>query len=91
MNLAGLVKVRQRPGTASGVIFLTLEDETGQSNIIVWPAVAEQYRREVLNASMIAVLGVTQREGEVSHLIARKIEDLSWMIGELSTHSRNFH
>ncbi len=89
--LAGLVKVRQRPGTASGVIFLTLEDETGQSNIIVWPAVAEQYRREVLNASMIAVLGVTQREGEVSHLIARKIEDLSWMIGELSTHSRNFH
>ena len=90
-RLAGIVKVRQRPGTASGVVFLTIEDEAGPVNIIVWSKVVERFRKEVLHAQMVSVYGKTQREQGVEHLVARKIEDLSWMLGELSTHSRNFH
>lgn len=90
-RLAGIIKVRQRPGTASGVVFLTIEDESGPMNVIVWSAVVEAFRKEVLGATMVSVYGVTQREQGVVHLIARKIEDLSWMLGELSTQSRNFH
>ena len=90
-RVAGIIKVRQRPGSASGVLFLTLEDETGNSNIIVWPQIVETFRREVLGATMVAVSGQTQREGAVVHLVARKIEDLSWMLGKLATHSRDFH
>ena len=89
--IAGIIKVRQRPGSASGVLFLTLEDETGNSNIIVWPQIVDTFRREVLGATMVAVFGQTQREGAVVHLVARKIEDLSWMLGKLATHSRDFH
>ncbi len=91
VRLAGIIKVRQRPGSASGVLFMTLEDEAGSVNVVIWPQVVDTYRREVLGATMVSVAGVTQREGEVVHLIARKIVDLSWMLGELSTHSRNFH
>jgi error-prone DNA polymerase len=90
-RMAGIIKVRQRPGSASGVLFMTIEDEYGPFNVIVWPKVVEQFRQEVLGAKMVSVYGQTQREGEVAHLIARKITDLSWMLGELSTHSRNFH
>ena len=91
VKLAGIIKVRQRPGSASGVLFMTLEDETGHVNVVVWPQTVETFRSEVLGASMVCVAGVTQREGEVVHLIARKIEDLSWMLGSLGTRSRNFH
>ncbi|NND89601.1 MAG: error-prone DNA polymerase [Granulosicoccus sp.] len=90
-RLAGIVKVRQRPGTANGVVFLTIEDEGGPMNIIVWGQVVERFRQEVLGAQMVSVHGVTQREQGVSHLVARKIEDLSWMLGELSLSSRDFH
>jgi len=90
-RLAGIVKVRQRPGTAKGVVFLTIEDETGPINVIVWSKVVEAFRKEVLSAKMVSVYGKTQREQGVEHLVASKIEDLSWMLGELSTHSRNFH
>lgn len=90
-RIAGLVKVRQRPGTASGVIFLTIEDEGGPMNIIVWSQVAENFRKAVLGGQLVAVYGQTQREQGVSHLIARKIEDLSWMLGELTVSSRDFH
>ena len=90
-RLAGIVKVRQRPGTAHGVVFLTIEDEAGPMNIIVWSKVVEAFRKEVLSAQMVSVYGKTQREQGVEHLVARKIEDLSWMLGELSTRSRNFH
>ncbi len=90
-RLAGIIKVRQRPGSAKGVLFLTIEDEAGSINVIVWQQVVERFRQEVLRAKMVSVYGVTQREQEVTHLVARKIEDLSWMLGELSTHSRNFH
>jgi len=89
--MAGIIKVRQRPGSASGVLFMTIEDEYGPFNVIVWPQVVEQFRQEVLGAKMVSVYGMTQREGDVSHLVARKITDLSWMLGELTTHSRNFH
>ncbi len=90
-KLAGIVKVRQRPGSAKGVMFLTIEDENGPVNVIVWEHVVELFRQEVLNAKMVSVYGVTQREQNVEHLVARKIEDLSWMLGEIATHSRDFH
>ncbi|MVA27513.1 error-prone DNA polymerase [Agrobacterium vitis] len=77
VEAAGLVLVRQRPGSASGVIFITLEDESGISNIVVWPKVFEQYRRIVLGASMLGVYGRVQREGDVVHLIAHRLTDMS--------------
>ncbi|MFK7891001.1 MAG: error-prone DNA polymerase, partial [Granulosicoccus sp.] len=90
-RLAGIVKVRQRPGTAGGVVFMTIEDEGGPMNVIVWDKVVETFRKEVLGATMVSVFGTTQREQGVVHLVARKIEDLSWMLGSLSTRSRDFH
>ena len=86
----GLVTVRQRPGTAKGVLFLTLEDETGNVNVIVWPSLVEQQRREVLSAPLLGVYGVWQREGEVRHLVAKRLVDLSHLLGGLDTRSRDF-
>jgi error-prone DNA polymerase len=83
LSVAGLVLVRQRPGTAKGVIFATLEDETGVANIIVWPKVLEQYRRVVLTARLMQVTGRLQREGIVTHLIADKVEDMSYLLDSL--------
>jgi len=77
VQVAGLVLVRQRPGTASGVIFMTVEDESGIANIIVWPKVYEAHRRIVLGARMIAVEGTLQREKGVVHVIARRLIDLT--------------
>ena len=70
IKVAGLVLVRQRPGTASGVIFMTVEDETGVANIVVWPKVFEQFRRIVLTSRLIGIEGKLQREGLVVHVIA---------------------
>ncbi|MCK8484231.1 error-prone DNA polymerase [Aliiroseovarius sp. S2029] len=81
--VCGLVITRQRPGTASGVIFLTLEDETGVSNVVVWPKVYEQFRRSVMGGRLLQVEGYLQREGIVVHLIAQKITDLSHKLSEL--------
>jgi error-prone DNA polymerase len=86
----GLVTVRQRPGTAKGVLFLTLEDETGNVNVIVWPSLVEQQRREVLSAPLLGVYGIWQREGEVRHLVAKRLVDLSHLLGALDTRSRDF-
>ncbi len=77
VKTAGLVLVRQRPGTASGVIFMTLEDETGIANIIVWPKVFEKYRRIVLGARMISVEGFLQKEESVIHVVAQQLADLT--------------
>ena len=77
LEAAGLVLVRQRPGSAKGVLFITLEDETGIANLVVWPTVFEQFRRIVMSASMIAVRGRIQREGKVVHLVANRFIDLS--------------
>jgi error-prone DNA polymerase len=87
---AGIVTGRQRPGTAKGVLFVTIEDETGYVNVIVWPDLVEQYRREVLGASLLGVYGVWQQEGIVRHLVARRLVDLSHLLGRLPTSSRDF-
>ncbi|MDF2766618.1 MAG: error-prone polymerase, partial [Rhodospirillales bacterium] len=83
VTVAGLVLVRQRPGTASGVIFATIEDETGVSNLIIWPRTFETFRREVLASSLMRVEGKLQREGLVMHVIADRIDDLSHLLREL--------
>ena len=77
LEAAGIVLVRQRPGSAKGVLFITLEDETGIANLVVWPKVFEQNRRTIMSASMMAVRGRIQREGEVVHLVVRHVADLS--------------
>ncbi len=82
-SVCGLVITRQRPGTASGVIFLTLEDETGVSNVVVWPKVYDRFRRIVMGGRLLRVKGYLQREGIVVHLIAQEIEDLSYMLSDL--------
>ncbi|MEJ6709449.1 MAG: OB-fold nucleic acid binding domain-containing protein, partial [Amylibacter sp.] len=82
-TVCGLVITRQRPGTASGVVFLTLEDETGVSNVVVWPKVYERFRRIVMGARLLHVQGYLQREGIVVHLIAQDICDMSHKLAEL--------
>jgi error-prone DNA polymerase len=77
LQTAGLVLVRQKPGTAKGVMFITLEDETGIANLVVWAKMCDKYRRVVLSASMVAVRGRIQREGEVVHLVTHHLADLS--------------
>ncbi|WP_459569805.1 error-prone DNA polymerase, partial [Cupriavidus sp. 8B] len=86
----GLVTVRQRPGTAKGVLFMTIEDETGTVNVIVWPSVMEKFRKEVLGARLVGVYGQWQCEGEVRHLVAQRLVDLTALLGGLETSSRNF-
>ena len=81
--VAGLVILRQRPGTAKGVIFLTLEDETGVVNIIVWKAVFERFRRAVISGRLLRVTGRVQRADGVTHVIAELIEDISPMLDTL--------
>jgi error-prone DNA polymerase len=88
---AGLVTGRQRPGTASGVVFVTLEDETGSVNVIVWRDLADGQRRELLKSRLMGVEGVLEREGEVTHLIARRLHDHTALLGRLKTRSRDFH
>ncbi len=85
VTVAGLVLVRQRPGTASGVIFITLEDETGIANLVVWPKTFERYRREVMAARLLQVTGELQREGIVIHVIARRLEDHTERLRALAT------
>jgi error-prone DNA polymerase len=84
VRVAGLTLVRQRPGTASGVIFMTLEDETGIANIVVWPKIFEQFRPEVLGARLCAVQGRVQSESGVIHVVAEKLRDWSHILRELS-------
>lgn len=83
--VAGLVILRQRPGTAKGVIFLTLEDETGVTNIIVWRHIYETYRRAVIAGRMLRVTGRLQRAHSVTHVLAETVEDLSDMLDRLVT------
>lgn len=86
----GIVTVRQRPGTAKGVLFMTLEDETGTVNVIVWPDLVESQRREVLSAPLLGVYGVWQQEGIVRNLVAKRLVDMSHLLGRLRTSSRDF-
>ncbi|NDK54004.1 error-prone DNA polymerase [Rhizobium laguerreae] len=87
---AGLVLVRQMPGSAKGVMFLTIEDETGPANVVVWPKLFERRRRVVLGSSMMAINGRIQREGEVVHLIAQQLFDLSGDLSALADRDGTF-
>jgi DNA-directed DNA polymerase III PolC len=91
VKTAGLVITRQRPGSASGVIFVTMEDETGYVNLIVWNRVAIEQRAALLESRLLEVHGVLQREGDVQHVIARQLTNLSSLLGDLQVASRNFH
>ena len=83
VTVAGLVLVRQRPGTAKGTIFLTLEDETGIVNVVVWPKVFERCRRIVMTAQFLAVRGRIEREGLVIHVVAERMQDLTPWLDDL--------
>ena len=93
VRACGIVTMRQQPQTAKGVVFVTLEDETGSVNVIVWKAVKEQFREVLYRARLMAVYGIWQRDegGEVRHVVAKRLVDLTPMLGELSTESRDFH
>ena len=91
VRTAGLVINRQRPSTASGVIFITLEDETGYINVVLWPWVAERQRSQALHSRLLIINGCIEREGSVIHVVAGKLEDQSRLLGRLSTKSRDFH
>jgi error-prone DNA polymerase len=86
----GLITMRQRPMTANGTIFLTLEDETGHVNVVIWQRLWERQRSIILNASLIAVDGVMESDGEVYHLIARQVHDFGGLMKGLQTRSRDF-
>jgi error-prone DNA polymerase len=87
----GIVTVRQRPGTAKGVVFVTIEDETGTTNVIVWHDLGRRQRRELLGSMLLTVYGVWQREGEVCHIVAKRLVDHSSLLGQLTVSSRDFH
>ena len=91
VRTCGIVTVRQQPGTAHGVVFVTLEDETGTVQVIIWRALRERFQQTLLRARLLAVRGVWQREGEVGNLIAGHLEDLTPLLGRLATGSRDFH
>ncbi|KRA51162.1 DNA polymerase [Pseudoxanthomonas sp. Root65] len=88
---AGIVTQRQRPATAKGTIFITLEDEHGMVNVVVWSHVALRDRKALLGARLLAVRGRWEQVDGVAHLIARRLEDFSHLLGELQTSSRDFH
>lgn len=87
---AGIVTGRQRPQTANGTMFVTIEDETGAVNVLVWPALVERQRKELLGASLLGVYGVWQSANNVRHLVAKRLVDLSPWLGRLPTSSRDF-
>ncbi|MGS5088519.1 error-prone DNA polymerase [Hydrogenophaga sp. A37] len=91
VRACGIVTGRQQPGTSKGVVFVTLEDETGVVQVIVWKALRERQRNELTRSRLMAVHGVWQREGEVCNLIAGRLEDLTPLLGRLATESRDFH
>lgn len=83
VTVAGLVLCRQRPGTAKGVIFLTLEDETGPCNVVVWAQVYERFRRAVIAGRLLRVTGRVQRQAGVVHVVAERIDDISHLLDRL--------
>ena len=90
VTVAGVVLVRQRPGTATGVIFITIEDETGVANLVVWSSVFERQRRTVLSASMVGCRGRVQREGDVIHVVADQFEDLTPLLRSVGNREEAF-
>jgi error-prone DNA polymerase len=90
VRVGGLVSCRQQPATAKGTIFVTLEDETGNLNLVVWPGMVERYRRAVRSATFLLADGRVERSGQVIHIVVTRLEDLSEYLGELSAPSRDF-
>ena len=91
IRTAGIVLMRQRPQSANGVTFLTLEDESGQVNVIVWERVGSQQRRPLIESKLLEIRGELQRQEGVTHVIAQRLIDRSALLGELITRSRDFH
>ena len=91
VRTAGLVTCRQRPGTASGVVFLTLEDETGNINVVVWPGVQEQFRTALMTAQLLLIKGIVESRDGVTHVIASALYDHSHALSRLAVKSRDFH
>jgi error-prone DNA polymerase len=91
VRAAGLVITRQRPASAAGVTFITIEDETGYLNLIVWEKVALRERKALLSAALMSVEGHVQKEGDVIHIVAHRLHDHSSLLGSLAVKSRNFH
>jgi error-prone DNA polymerase len=95
VRTTGIVTCRQRPSTASGVTFVTIEDETGTVNVVVWNTTGEKYRRALLHSTLMTVYGhverVTSGVAPIVHLIASRLEDHSPLLGALTTPSRDFH
>lgn len=91
VKVAGLVLIRQRPGTASGVVFISMEDETGTANLILWSDIYERYRPAARHAQLLLAEGYVQREGQVVHVLAKRLSDLSELLAGYSQRSRDFH
>jgi len=91
VRFAGLVLLRQHPANAHGVTFMTLEDETGQVNLIVWRNVGETQRRPMVESRLLEVRGRLQRQGEIQHLVAEQLIDRSALVADLAAGSRDFH
>lgn len=91
VRVAGVVTHRQRPETASGVVFISLEDETGLSNLIVWPSIQAQQREAIFASRLMVVEGELQSESGVIHVITHRARDYSRWLGQLAVSSRDFH
>jgi error-prone DNA polymerase len=91
VRACGIVTLRQQPETAKGVIFVSLEDEFGAVQVIVWKGVRQQQRKELMNARLLGVAGIWQREGEVRNLVAKHFVDMTHLLGRLAAPSRDFH
>ena len=84
VTIAGVVLVRQRPGSAKGVVFMTIEDETGVANAVVWPKTLERYRKVIMTARLIHIRGRIQRHEDIIHVVSGRLEDRSHWLAELS-------
>jgi len=91
IHTAGIVTSRQRPSSANNVTFVTLEDETGHMNLIVWEKLAERQHQTLVGSQLLGVYGQVQREGDVIHIVAHRLKDYSPLLGSLMTRSRDFH
>jgi len=91
VRVAGIVTHRQRPGTASGVVFVTLEDETGSTNLIIWNRVVDSQRDALLGSRLMLVEGELQHADNVTNVVVQRIHNYSHWLGELETSSRDFH
>ena len=91
IHTAGIVTTRQRPSSANNVTFVTLEDETGNINLVVWQRLAEQQHQALVGSQLLGVQGRVQREGQVIHVIAHHLKDYTAMLGRLTLRSRDFH